>query len=139
MLDRVNNDPAYDGVLLPSSESYQKQAQLYLTGIVAINGLACLFIPFAWTLTVRGTVWWDRVQALHPNQAAFLGLSFLVATLGDVSGNLLLRLKELDLVKSQPSIVVFGILSNVLLLLFPEIVFNILYTSGVSEVGFYWE
>ena len=69
MLDRVNNDSAYDGVLLPSSESYQKQAQLYLTGNVAINGLACLFIPFAWTLTVRGTVWWDRVQALHPNQA----------------------------------------------------------------------
>ena len=52
---------------------------------------------------------------------------------------LLLRLKELDIVKSQPSIVVLGILSNVLLLLFPEIVFNILYTSGISEVGFYWE
>ena len=51
----------------------------------------------------------------------------------------MLRLKELDLVKSQPSVVVLGILSNVLLLLFPEIVFNILYTSGISEAGFYWE
>jgi len=139
LLDRVNNDPAYDGVLRPSSESYQKQAQLYLTGNIAINGLACLFIPFAWTLTVRGTGWWDRVQALHPNQAAFLGLSLLVATVGDVSGNFLLRLKEFNIVKSQPLIVVMGILSNVWLLLFPEIVFNILYTAGISEVGFYWE
>jgi len=139
LLDRVNNDPAYDGVLRPSSESYQKQAQLYLTGNIFINGLACLFIPFAWTLTVRGTGWWDRVQALHPNQAAFMGLSLLVATLGDVSGAFLVRLKELNLVKSQSSVVVMGILSNVWLLLFPEIVFNILYTSGISEVGFYWE
>ena len=139
LLDRVNNDPAYDGVLRPSSESYQKQAQLYLTGNIFINGLACLFIPFAWTLTVRGTGWWDRVQALHPNQAAFMGLSLLVATLGDVSGAFLVRLKELNLVKSQSSVVVMGILSNVWLLLFPEIVFNILYTSGISEVGLYWE
>ena len=139
LLDRVNNDPAYDGVLRPSSESYQKQAQLYLTGNIFINGLASLFIPFAWTLTVRGTGWWDRVQALYPNQAAFMGLSLLVATLGDVSGNLLVRLKELNLVKSQPSVVVMGILSNVWLLLFPEIVFYPLCASGISEVGFYFE
>ncbi len=139
LLNRVNNDPTYEGILEPSSESYQKQAQLYLTGNVTINGLACLFIPFAWTLTARGTEWWDRVQALHPNQAAFMGLSLLVATVGDVSGNLLLRLKELEIVKSQPSIVVMGILSNFWLLLFPEIVFNTIYNSGISEVGFYWE
>ena len=62
-----------------------------------------------------------------------------MATVGDVSGNFLLRLKEFNIVKSQPSIVVMGILSNVWLLLFPEIVFNILYTAGISEVGFYWE
>jgi len=139
LLDRANNDPTYDGPLQPSSESYQKQAQLYLTGNITINGLACLFIPFAWTLTFRGTEWWERVQTLHPNQAAFMGLSLLVATIGDVSGNLLLRLKELDLVKSQPSIVVVGILSNFWLLLFPEILFNSIYNSGISEVGFYWE
>ena len=62
-----------------------------------------------------------------------------MATVGDVSGNFLLRLKEFNIVKSQPLIVVMGILSNVWLLLFPEIVFNILYTAGISEVGFYWE
>ena len=139
LLDRVNNDPVYSGVLQPSSESYQKQAQLYLTGNTAMNGLACLFIPFAWTLTVRGTGWWDRVQTLHPNQAAFMGLSLLVATLGAVSGTLLMPMKELNLVKSQPSIVAMGIVSNVGLLLFPEIVFYTLYASGISEVGFYFE
>lgn len=139
LLDRVNNDPTYQGILQPSSEEYQKQAQLYLTGNVTINGLACLFIPFAWTLTMRGTGWWERVQSLHPNEAAFMGLSLLVATIGDVSGNLLLRLKELGIVRSQPSIVVMGILSNFWLLLFPEIVFNNIYSSGISEIGFYWE
>ena len=139
LLDEVNNKEGYEGVLLPSSKEYQAQAQLYLTGNVTINALACLFIPFAWTLAFRGTEWWERVQQLHPNQAAFLGLSVLVATIGDVSGNLLLRLKELDLIKSKSSIVVMGILSNVLLLLFPEIVFNSIYNSGVSEIGFYFE
>lgn len=139
LLDRVNNDPSYKGVLQPSSKEYQDGAQLYLTGNVTINGLACLFIPFAWTLTFRGTEWWERVQVLHPNQAAFMGISLLVATIGDVSGNFLLRLKELDLCKSQNSIVVMGILSNFWLLLFPEIVFNGIYNSGISEVGFYWE
>mmetsp|Transcript_9991 Transcript_9991/g.11460 ORF Transcript_9991/g.11460 Transcript_9991/m.11460 type:complete len:213 (+) Transcript_9991:330-968(+) len=139
LLERANNDPTYDGVIQPSSETYQKQAQLYLTGNVTINGLACLFIPFAWTLTFRGTDWWERVQTLHPNQAAFMGLSLLVATVGDVSGNLLLRLKELDIVKSQSSIVVMGILSNFWLLLFPEIVFNSIYSGGISEIGFYWD
>jgi hypothetical protein len=74
LLDKVNNDENYRGVLQPSPEEYQQQAQLYLTGNIAINGLACLFIPFAWTLTFRGTEWWERVQDLHPNQAAFLGL-----------------------------------------------------------------
>ena len=68
-----------------------------------------------------------------------MGLSLLVATLGDVSGTLLVRLKELNLVKSQPSIVAMGIVSNVGLLLFPEIVFYTLYASGISEVGFYFE
>ncbi|CAJ1949933.1 unnamed protein product [Cylindrotheca closterium] len=125
--------------ILPSSPAYQKQAQLYLTGNVVINGLACLFIPFAWTLTIRGTEWWERVQMLHPNQQAFLGLSLLVATIGDVSGNLLVRLKQLGGVTASESTVVIGILSNFLLLLFPELVFNGIYSSGVSEIGFYFE
>ena len=68
-----------------------------------------------------------------------MGLSLLVATLGAVSGTLLMRMKELNLVKSQPSIVVMGIISNVWLLLFPEVVFYTLYASGISEVGFYFE
>jgi len=139
LLERANNDPTYDGVLEPSSTEYQKQAQLYLTGNVVINSLACLFIPFAWTLTFRGTEWWERVQELHPNQAAFMGLSILVATIGDMSGNLLLRLQQLTIFRSPSAIVVCGILSNFWLLLFPEIVFNSIYSSGISEVGFYWE
>mgnify|MGYP001279992626 CR=1 FL=1 len=49
------------------------------------------------------------------------------------------EMKELNLVKSQPSIVAMGIVSNVGLLLFPEIVFYPLYASGISEVGFYFE
>ena len=53
-----------------------------------------------------------------------------MATLGDVSVAFLVRLKELNLVKSQSSIVVMGILSNVWLVLFPEIVFNIPYTPA---------
>jgi hypothetical protein len=136
---REANREGYNGVLEPSCIEYQAQAQLYLTGNVVINALACLFLPFAWTIAFRGTVWWERVQELHPNQAALLGVSVLVAILGDVSGNLLLRLKELGLIKSQPAIVVMGILSNVLLLLFPEIVFHIFFHEGVSEIGFYWD
>lgn len=138
-LNEANNDQDYQGILLPSSKEYQEQAQLYLTGNIAINGLACLFIPFAWVLTYRGTEWWDRVQQLHPNLAAFMGLSLLVATVGDVSGNFLLRLKELGIFKNPSSIVVMGILSNIWLLLFPEIVFNSIYNSGISEIGFYFE
>mmetsp|Transcript_3022 Transcript_3022/g.7099 ORF Transcript_3022/g.7099 Transcript_3022/m.7099 type:complete len:402 (-) Transcript_3022:1277-2482(-) len=137
--DEKNTNVEEPRRILPSSSAYQKQAQLYLTGNVVINGLACLFVPFAWTLTIRGTEWWERVQTLHPNQQAFLGLSLLVATLGDVSGNLLLRLKQLGVVTASESIVVMGILSNFLLLLFPELVFNGIYSSGVSEIGFYFE
>ena len=71
-VDIVNEEESPQ--ILPSSPAYQKQAQLYLTGNMVINSLACLFIPFAWTLTIRGTEWWERVQTLHPNQQAFLGL-----------------------------------------------------------------
>eukprot|EP00977_Amphora_coffeiformis_P001645 scaffold310_cov168-Amphora_coffeaeformis.AAC.40 len=81
------NDPAsiYQGKLEPSSKEYQTQVQLYLMGNNVINSLACLFIPFAWTLTLTGTEWWVQVQELHPNQAAFLAVSILVAILGDTS------------------------------------------------------
>ena len=72
--EQITNNVGGSQRILPSSPAYQKQAQLYLTGNAVINGLACLFIPFAWTLTIRGTEWWDRVQTLHPNQQAFLGL-----------------------------------------------------------------
>lgn len=134
------NLPGYEGgALIPSDPAYTAQADLYLTGNIAINGLACLFLPFAWTLAFRGTEWWDRVQALHPNEAAFLGISVLVAIIGDVSGNLLLRMQQLEVFRSEQAIVVCGISSNILLLLIPEIIFNTLYNSGVSEVGFYWE
>jgi hypothetical protein len=133
------NTEGYEGILTPSDPDYQAQAQLYLTGNIAINGLACLFLPFAWTLAFRGTEWWDRIQILHPNEAAFLGVSILVATLGDVSGNFLLRMQELQVFRSESAIVVCGISSNLILLLFPEIIFNTLYNSGVSEVGFYRE
>lgn len=78
MLDDVNLKAGYEGILKPSSPKYQAQAQLYLTGNIVINGLACLFIPFSWTLTVRGTEWWERTQHLHPNQAAFLGLRYVL-------------------------------------------------------------
>lgn len=133
------NKEGYEGVLEASNEDYQAQAQLYLTGNVVINVLACLFIPFAWTITFRGTEWWERVQALHPNQAAFLGVSVLVAILGDVLGNQLARLKELELVRTPEALVVMGIVSNFLFLLFPELVFNIIYGGGVSELSFYWD
>mmetsp|Transcript_37334 Transcript_37334/g.42667 ORF Transcript_37334/g.42667 Transcript_37334/m.42667 type:complete len:366 (+) Transcript_37334:3-1100(+) len=135
------NDPSsnYEGTLLPSSEAYQMQAQLYLTGNIVINSLACLFLPFAWTLAIRGTEWWTRVQELHPNQGAFLGVSILVAILGDTSGNLLLRLQQLKVTTSVRALVVMGILSNVVFLLAPEITFNSIYMGGISEVGFYWE
>jgi hypothetical protein len=139
LLTQANTDSTYQGILQPSSVEYQTQAQLYLTGNIIINSLACLFIPFTWKLTFRGTEWWDRVQDLHPNQAAFLGVSILVAILGDVSGNLLLRLQELKIVDSPRALVVMGITSNVLFLLFPELVFNTIYIGGVSEIGFYWE
>jgi hypothetical protein len=138
LLQDANNE-GYEGILIPSDPEYQAQAQLYLTGNIAINGLACLFLPFAWTLAFRGTEWWYRVQTLHPNEAAFLGVSILVAILGDVAGNFLLRMQELDVFRSESAIVVCGITSNLVLLLFPEIIFNTLYNSGVSEVGFYWE
>jgi len=138
LLEEANQE-GYEGILVPSDLTYQAQAQLYLTGNIAINGLACLFLPFAWTLAVRGTEWWERVQSLHPNEAAFLGVSILVAIIGDVSGNLLARMRQLDFFKSEAAIVVCGISSNLLLLLFPEIIFNSIYNSGVSEVGFYWE
>lgn len=133
------NEKEYEGILLPSSQKYQDQASLYLTGGILINFLACLFIPFAWTISVRGTEWWERVQINHPNEAAFLGVSLLVAIIGDTTGNLFLRMKELKIVKSSAAIVLIGIVSNFLLLLFPEIVFNSVYHSGVSELGFYWE
>jgi hypothetical protein len=133
------NTEGYEGILIPSDPDYQAQAQLYLTGNIAINGLACLFLPFAWTVAFRGTEWWDRVQTLHPNEAAFLGVSILVASLGDVAGNFLLRMQELKVFRSESAIVVCGITSNLVLLLFPEIIFNTLHSSGVSEVGFYWE
>lgn len=140
LMQRVNRpNGSYQGRLQPSPQEYQTQAQLYLTGNVVINSLACLFLPFAWTLSLRGTEWWNRVQELHPNQAAFLGVSILVAIIGDTSGNLLLRLQQLEVTTSVRALVVMGILSNIVFLLFPEIVFNSIYTSGVSEVGFYWE
>lgn len=140
LLKRVNEpNSGYQGTLQPSSEEYQTQAQLYLTGNIIINILACLFLPFAWTLAIRGTEWWTRVQELHPSQGAFLGVSILVAILGDTSGNLLLRLQQLQITTSVRALVVMGILSNFAFLLAPEIVFNVIYMGGVSEVGFYWE
>ena len=140
LLDKVNDPTSnYQGSLQPSSQDLQTKAHLYLTGNVIINSLACLFLPFAWTLALRGTEWWTRVQSLHPHQAAFLGVSILVAILGDTSGNLLLRLQQLQLVTSPRALVVMGIVSNIVFLLVPEIVFNSIYMGGVSEVGFYWE
>ncbi|CAB9517522.1 expressed unknown protein [Seminavis robusta] len=140
LLAKVNAPHStYEGPLQPSTPAYQTQAQLYLTGNVVINSLACLFLPFAWTLAIRGTDWWNRVQELHPNQAAFLGISILVATIGDTSGNLLLRLQQLQITTSVRALVVMGILSNVIFLLVPELLFNGIYSSGISEVGFYWE
>jgi hypothetical protein len=87
MLDDVNNKAGYEGNLQPSSPEYQAQAQLYLTGNIVINGLACLFIPFSWTLTFRGTEWWERMQSLHPNQAAFIGLRYVAS---DIQSNVCL-------------------------------------------------
>ena len=140
LLRRVNDpNSGYSGTLQPSSEEYQMQAQLYLTGNIVINSLACLFLPFAWTLAIRGNEWWTRVQDLHPNQGAFLGVSILVAILGDTSGNLLLRLQQLKVTTSVRALVVMGILSNIVFLLFPEIIFNVIYMGGISEIGFYWE
>ena len=136
---REANKPGYQGPMVPSDTEYQEKAQLYLTGSVVINGLACLFLPFAWTLAIRGTEWWERVQSLHPNQAALMGVSILVAIVGDTSGNLLLRMQQFRFFQSEAAIVVCGVTSNILLLLFPEIIFHTLYSSGVSEFGFYWE
>lgn len=133
------NQPGYVGKLEPSDEAYRAQAQLYLTGNIVINVLACLFVPFAWTLAIRGTGWWERVQHLHACELGFLGVSVLVAIVGDIAGTLLLRLKQQGLLTSEPGIVVIGIISNIVLLLFPEIIFNTIYNSQVSEVGFYWE
>ncbi|KAG7362953.1 hypothetical protein IV203_026313 [Nitzschia inconspicua] len=128
-----------NGPLAPSSLDYQEKAKLLCTGNIAINGLACLFVPFAWSICLQGTEWWNRVQDLHPSQGAFLGVSVLVAILGDMSGNWLLRVKEFGIIRDYNAIVAMGIVSNFLLLLFPEILFNSFYIGGVSEIGFYWE
>jgi hypothetical protein len=125
--------------LEPSTLDYHENAKLLCKGGIAINVLACLFIPFCWCLCFQGTEWWDRVQQLHPHEGAFFGVSILVAIVGDMSGNWLLRLKESGIVRQYSSLVALGTVSNFLLLLFPEILFNTIYHSGVSEIGFYWE
>ena len=108
----------------------QVDAEFYrFSAICVLRGVVC-FCP------LRGTEWWERVQSLHPNQAALMGVSILVAIVGDTSGNLLLRMQQLRFFQSEAAIVVCGV---TLLLLFPEIIFHTLYSSGVSEFGFYWE
>jgi len=126
-------------VLEPSSEDFQNETQLLLTGQVVINILAGLFIPFTWVLVNRGTEWWLRVTELHENQAAFLGVSILTAIIGDDIGNLLLRLRDKEVITSWPADVFAGLVLNFTLLLLPELCFNVFYNSGVSETGFYFE
>lgn len=134
------DQPFEQSGLEPSPDNYREQAKLLCTGNIVINVLACLFLPFVVTLCLwRGSEWWDRVQVLHEHQAAFMGVSLLVAILGDMSGNALLRIKEFGIITQYNSLVSLGIVSNFLLLLFPELIFNGLYFDGISEVGFYWE
>ncbi|KAJ1413441.1 hypothetical protein B484DRAFT_455068 [Ochromonadaceae sp. CCMP2298] len=125
--------------LQPADAAYVRQCQLLLSGNAAINVLALLFVPFTWTLVIRGTEWWARVCSLHPNQAAFLGLSVLAAIVGDSSGVVALRLLRKDVITSTAAVVVLGLVSNALLLIVPEVVFRIFYAQGVSELNFYWQ
>ena len=132
-------DTTNGGYLLPSDDENKNGAQLYLTGSIFLNVLVALFVPFPWVLSFKGTEWWQHVQANHPSEAAFFGVSILVALVGNTSGNLLARLKQLDIITTPSVLVVTGILSNALLLLMPEIFFNLIYHDGITEIGLYWE
>jgi hypothetical protein len=138
-LDNQGTDTANGGYLLPSDAETRNGAQLYLTGNIVLNVLVALFIPFVWVLSFKGTEWWHHVEENHVHEAAFFGVSILVALLGNASGNLLARFQQLGIVKSPEVLVVSGILSNFVLLIMPEVFFNVIYHSGLSEIGLYWE
>jgi len=135
----TDTDTANGGYLLPSDAETRNGAQLYLTGNIVLNVLVALFIPFVWVLAFKGTEWWHHVEENHVNEAAFFGVSILVALLGNASGNLLARFQQLGIVKNPEVLVVSGILSNLVLLIMPEVFFNVIYHSGTTEIGLYWE
>ena len=113
-----------------------KYQESLLNGFLVLCILTMSFAPFVWTLAIRGNEWWDRVQILYPHQAAFIGVSLLVIVLGNGLGNTLARFRDKQVLELG-NIVAIGVALNVLLLLVPEVVFHVLYRSGISEFGFY--
>eukprot|EP01038_Epipyxis_sp_PR26KG_P004085 gene4085-5833_t len=134
-------------------------AELLLNGNGVLASLTCLFVPFIWTYSIRGIDWWTRVQSIYPNQAAYMCISVLVAIIGNNFGMVLFARKQFsDILSTKNSdklpeellvsnksddqflqLVTFGVLSNLFLLLAPEIAFHWLHSAGISEIEFYWQ
>jgi len=133
-----------------------RDIKLLLDGNFALTILASLFLPFIWTIAIRGQDWWERVQQLHCNQEALMCISVLVAIIGNNAGLLLYTRKD-ELLKfirstlfmdtifnfkslsSTKLVVISGLVVNFILLIIPEVAFHVLFNEGMSEISFYWE
>mmetsp|Transcript_8232 Transcript_8232/g.12280 ORF Transcript_8232/g.12280 Transcript_8232/m.12280 type:complete len:334 (-) Transcript_8232:22-1023(-) len=127
-----------------------RDVKLLLDGNFALTILAAVFLPFIWTIAIRGQDWWERIQQLHFHQEALMCISVLVAIIGNNVGLLMYTRKD-ELLKSFDGIfnfkslsstelvVIVGLVVNFILLIVPEVTFHLLYSEGISELGFYWE
>mmetsp|Transcript_3689 Transcript_3689/g.3826 ORF Transcript_3689/g.3826 Transcript_3689/m.3826 type:complete len:362 (+) Transcript_3689:181-1266(+) len=121
------------------SQELINETQLLLTGNFLLNLLTTLFLPFLWTISLRHSLWWDRIQSLHHHQAALLGLEFLVAIIGNSAGNELLRAYEMKIIPLAVHVFIIGILMNFALVIFPELLFHYQFSEGISYWNFYFE